>query len=418
METATNSSVFQSVRLASGKLIDLNVEHINQILTAVAKTAVDRSSEILAENQRDLDQMDPSNPKYDRLMLTAERIRDIASDIKKVVELKSPIGDVLEHRVLENGLDLQKVRVPLGVIGMIYEARPNVSFDVFSLCLKTKNACILKGGSDARFSNQAIVSLIHDVLREHGVDENVVQLLPHDRNATSELLHAVDEVDVIIPRGSQELIQYVRAHAKVPVIETGAGIVHVYFDESGDVTKGRQIVCNAKTRRVSVCNALDCLLIHQNLLPRLSEIVGVLAEQQTVIYADERANESLTDKYPSELLHPAGDEHFGTEFLSNKLAIKIVSGMEEALRHIAIHSSKHSEAVIAEDDAVIDRFLKSVDAAVVYSNTSTAFTDGAQMGLGAEIGISTQKLHARGPMALEEITTYKWIIRGDGQVRD
>ncbi len=409
--------IFQQVQAASRKLSLLPEEKINKILDDLAMAAIKYTPEILDANQEDLDRMDPADPKYDRLKLTEERIENIAEDLINVAKLDSPLGTVLAEKRLPNGLELKKTRVPIGVIGIIYESRPNVTFDVFSLCLKTGNALILKGGSDAYASNALIVEVIHKVLKKNKVDTNIVHLLPAGREATGALLEAVGFVDVIIPRGSQGLIDFVRDNAKVPVIETGAGIVHTYFDQSADLEKGSQIIFNAKTRRVSVCNALDCLLIHQSRLPDLEAISRPLAKKEVKIYADKAAYDALSGKYPEALLFPAEEAHFGTEFLSLSLAIKTVSGLEEALEHIARYSSKHSEAILATDEKTIDKFLQAVDAAAVYANASTAFTDGAQFGLGAEIGISTQKLHARGPMALEEMCSYKWLIRGNGQVR-
>ncbi len=414
---STIVSTFKNVRKASRELVNLTDETIQAVLGDLAALATARIPELLAANQKDLERMDKSDPKYDRLMLTSERIHGIAEDIINVSNLSSPVGDIITQKTLDNGLELSKVRVPMGVIGIIYEARPNVSFDVFSLCFKTKNACLLKGGSDAEFSNLAIVDLIKEVLRKHQINEDIVTLLPTDRAATTEMLNATEYVDIIIPRGSQNLINYVRDNAKVPTIETGAGIVHTYYDESADLQKGKAIICNAKTRRVSVCNALDCLLIHQNKLADLREITELLAEKGTEIYADEQAYNTIDGTYPTDLLHKASEEHFGTEFLANKMAIKTVASIQDALDHIAVHSSRHSEAIVAEDPNAIGSFLNQVDAAAVYANSSTAFTDGAQFGLGAEIGISTQKLHARGPMALEEITTYKWVVKGNGQIR-
>jgi glutamate-5-semialdehyde dehydrogenase len=361
--------------------------------------------------------MSPQDPKYDRLQLSEKRIQDIAADIKSVASLPSPLGKLLSERNLENGLKIRKVSVPMGVIGVIYEARPNVSFDVFSLCFKTGNASILKGGSDASFSNAAIIKIIHSVLTKHNIDTNVAALLPPDRAATEALLSAVGFVDVIIPRGSQGLIDYVRQNAKVPVIETGAGIVHTYFDASGDLEKGKAIVNNSKTRRVSVCNALDCLIIHESRLADLPVIAAPLINSNVELFADDLAYGSLKASYPENLLQRASDEHFGTEFLDYKMSVKTVTSIDEALEHIASYSSKHSEAIVSEDSASIEKFLNTVDAAAVYANVSTAFTDGAQFGLGAEIGISTQKLHARGPMGLEELTSYKWIVEGQGQIR-
>lgn len=408
---------FKAVKQASRELVSLSAEKINEILLEIAALAIEKTENILIENKKDLDRMDKNDPKYDRLLLSAERIKGIAQDIVNVSNLTSPVGDILAKKELENGLKISKVRVPMGVIGIIYEARPNVSFDVFSLCFKTNNACILKGGSDAEFSNTVIVSLIKEVLKKHKVNTDVVTLLPPDRQATTDMLNAVQYVDIIIPRGSQGLINYVRENAKVPVIETGAGIVHTYFDKSGDVTKATAIVHNAKTRRVSVCNALDCLLIHEEKLADLTTITEALKAEETEIFADEASYEMIKGKYPENLLNLADESHFGIEFLSNKMSIKTVKNLDEALSHISKYSSKHSEAIVAEDEEIIEKYLNQVDAAAVYANSSTAFTDGAQFGLGAEIGISTQKLHARGPMALEEITTYKWIVRGNGQVR-
>lgn len=409
---------FTAVRAAGRKLALLDDEAINRILNAVADAAIAETPFILSENAKDLARMDPANPKYDRLKLTEERLRGIAADIRNVATLPSPLGRVLKETVRPNGLKLTKVSVPFGVIGIIYEARPNVSFDVFSLCLKSGNACILKGGSDADDSNRAIVSVIHKVLRSFDVDTHIAELLPADREATAELLHAVGYVDLIIPRGSSSLINFVREHATIPVIETGAGICHTYFDEYGDVSKGAAIIHNAKTRRVSVCNALDCAIVHERRLADLPELCSKLQENRVTIFADSRAYCALRGHYPSELLKMATPESFGTEFLDYKMAIKTVNSFEDALGHIAEYSSKHSESIVTEDKERAALFCKIVDAACVYANASTAFTDGAQFGLGAEIGISTQKLHARGPMALEEITSYKWIIVGDGQTRN
>ena len=407
-------SVFEAVRAASRKLNLLDEATINSVLRAVADEAEAQSGYILAENARDLMKMDKNNPKYDRLMLTEQRLADIAADMRRVAELPSPLGKVLSETTRPNGMTITKVSVPFGVIGIIYEARPNVSFDVFSLCLKSGNACILKGGSDAACSNTAV---INKVLIKFGIDSNTVYLLPNDREATMQLLTAVDYVDLIIPRGSKGLIDYVRDNARVPVIETGAGICHTYFESSGDVKKGAAIINNAKTRRVSVCNALDCLVIDSSRLADLPELCAPLEKSRVIIYADPAAYSALQGKYPAELLQPADEESFGTEFLDYKMAIKTVAGIDEALEHICRYSSRHSESIVSENDAAMQRFCKEVDAACVYTNVSTAFTDGGQFGFGAEIGISTQKLHARGPMALPEITTYKYIIQGDGQTR-
>jgi len=409
------TAYFENALVAGRKFTDGNT--VNKVLQAIADLAIASTDFLLIENQKDVDRMDPEDPKYDRLKLTPQRIKDIAAEIINVSKLESPLGHIISERTMPNGLHISKVSVPLGVVGVIYEARPNVTFDVFSLCFKTGNVCILKGGSDAAYSNEAIISLIHQVLTDHNINVNVATLLPPDRAATDALLTAVGYVDVLIPRGSQQLINHVRNHSKVPVIETGAGIVHTYFDASGDLEKGSAIIFNAKTRRVSVCNALDCLIIHAYRLNDLPGLVKPLADKQTELFAEDRAYKILKDNYPSELLNLAQPEHFGTEFLSMKMAIKVVDSFEEALEYIAVNSSKHSEAIISEDAANIEAFLNEVDAAAVYVNASTAFTDGAQFGLGAEIGISTQKLHARGPMGLQELTSYKWIVKGNGQVR-
>ncbi|MDD2951682.1 MAG: glutamate-5-semialdehyde dehydrogenase [Parabacteroides sp.] len=411
-----NKLLEQTVR-ASRSLLSLSDDTTNRILTEAAAELVAHSEQILTANAEDLARMDPANPKYDRLKLTVERLEGIAGDMRNVATLPSPLGKTLSETIRPNGMRIRKVTVPFGVIGVIYEARPNVTFDVFSLCFKSGNACVLKGGSDADSSNRALVHIIHRVLEREGIDPAVCTLLPPDREATTELLNAVGLVDLIIPRGSSSLIHFVREHAKVPVIETGAGICHTYFDSYGDKDKGREIVNNAKTRRVSVCNALDCLIIHQERLSDLPHICGKLPDSHVTIYADEPAYAALAGHYPETLLQHADENSFGTEFLDYKMSIRTVYSFDAALAHIARYGSKHSESIISEDPETIRRFQQLVDAACVYANVSTAFTDGAQFGFGAEIGISTQKLHARGPMALPEITTYKYIIEGDGQIR-
>ena len=362
--------------------------------------------------------MDKTSPLYDRLQLTPKRLEDIASDMRHVAELPSPLGRVLKEKTLDNGLHLRRVSVPFGVIGMVFEARPNVAFDVFSLCFKSGNACVLKGGKDADSSNKAIVALIHQVLTEKGIDTGVVQLLPATHEATGEMLNAVGYVDVCIPRGGRKLIDFVRDNAKVPVIETGAGVVHAYFDKDGDIEKGKRIVNNAKTRRVSVCNSLDCLVIHKDRIGDLPELIAPLAASNVRIYADQAAQSILTgSNYPQELIEQARENHYGTEFMDYAMAIRTVASLDEAIDHITSNGSGHSECIITENKEAAQQFEAQIDAACVYVNAPTSFTDGAQFGLGAEIGISTQKLGPRGPMALEEITTYKWLIEGDGQVR-
>ncbi|MGM9819086.1 MAG: glutamate-5-semialdehyde dehydrogenase [Paludibacteraceae bacterium] len=410
--------ILEKARLASYDLNLLETARLDAVLHAVADATEENMQFILSENRKDLDKMDPTNPKYDRLQLTENRVREIAKGIREVAALPSPLNLILEEHVRPNGLKLQKISVPFGVIGIIYEARPNVSLDVFSLCFKSGNVCLLKGGSDAACSNRAIVDIIRDVLVKQNVTPDFVTLLPNEREATTELLNAAGYVDLIIPRGSSGLINFVRANAKVPVIETGAGICHTYFDEFGDKEKAEKIVFNAKTRRVSVCNALDCLIVHEQRLSDLAFVCQRLADKKVIIYADAKSYSFLLGKYPSELLQKATNESFGTEFLDYKMSVKTVETLQQAIAHITKYSSKHSEAIISENAANVTYFQKVVDAACVYANASTAFTDGGQFGLGAEIGISTQKMHARGPMALREITSYKWLISGDGQVRE
>jgi len=409
--------IFKEVLKASRTLNLLGTDVINNTLLRVADATIAGTAFIIAENRKDLAAMEESDPKFDRLLLSPERIESIAGDIRNVALLPDPRDRVLDSSIRPNGLKISRISVPFGVVGVIYEARPNVTLDLFSLSLKSGNACILKGGSDAIHSNTAIVKIIRSVLEEGGIDSNILTLLPAGRDETIQLLNARDYVDLIIPRGSRGLIDYVRENATIPVIETGAGICHTYFAESGDRDLGRLVINNAKTRRVSVCNALDCLIIDESRLSDLGYLVGLCAKKNVIIYADEKALSALEGKYPSGLLEKASEESFGTEFLSYKMAVKTVTSFDEALSHITLFSSKHSEAIISQNNKQVQLFNKLVDASSVYSNTSTAFTDGAEFGLGAEIGISTQKLHARGPMALEALTTYKWIIEGSGQIR-
>lgn len=406
------------VRAASRLLVGIEAATVTTILETLADEAIAATDFLLEANQRDLARMDPTDPKYDRLLLTADRIRAIADDLRNVAHLPSPLHRVLEDRTLPNGLHLQRVSVPLGVVGIVFESRPNVTFDVFALCLKSGNATVLKGSRDAHDSNIAILSLIHKVLAPLDL-EDVCYLAPSDREALPVILQADRHIDVIIPRGSQGLIDFVRANARVPVIETGAGIVHTYVDASADLAKAKAIITHAKARRVSVCNALDCLLLHASLLPALPDLVDTLGRvHHCMLHVDEAAMLHLEGRYPPQWLRPAQADSYGTEFLSMQLAIKTVPDMDAALAHIAQYSSKHSEAIVAEDAQACAYFLRHVDAAVVYANAATSFTDGAQFGLGAEIGISTQKLHARGPMALHELTSYKWLAQGTGQVRE
>ena len=406
---------FERVKRASKSLALLSDKQRNEILNAVADAIIYNKVRILEANAQDLAKMSKDNPLYDRLQLTDSRLEGIASDMRNVATLPTPLGHITKQKTLPNGLRLCRVSVPFGVIGMIYEARPNVTFDVFSLCFKSGNACVLKGGKDADCSNREEVALIHEILEKYGVSPDVVALLPATHEATGEMLNAVGYVDLCIPRGGRKLIDFVRDTARVPVIETGAGVVNTYFDEEGDLGMGKAIINNAKTRRVSVCNALDCLLIHESRLPDLPALCEKMAEKNVIIYADEKAFAALSGKYP--YLEHATKDSFGTEFMDYKLAIKTVASLDEALDHIDANGSGHSESIITMNEATAWKFQAHVDAACVYWNVPTSFTDGAQFGLGAEIGISTQKLGPRGPMALEEICTYKWLIEGEGQTR-
>ena len=390
--------LFENTKAASRTLAAISDDRRNEILLAVATAIISQKERILSANSRDLARMEPSNPLYDRLQLTSSRLDGIASDMRNVASLPSPLGRVLRETVLPNGLRLKRFSVPFGVIGMIYEARPNVTFDVVSLCFKSGNACVLKGGKDADESNREEVALIHEILQQYGVSPDVVTLLPATHDATAAMLNAVGYVDVCIPRGGRKLIDFVRDNAKVPVIETGAGVVHAYFDEYGDVEMGARIIDNAKTRRVSVCNALDCLIIHRSRLSDLQKLLEPVKAKGVEIYEEESA--------------------WGTEFMDYKMSVKVVDSLDEAIAHITRYGSGHSECIITQDESNARRFQQLVDAACVYWNVPTSFTDGAQFGLGAEIGISTQKLGPRGPMGLEEITTYKWLIEGEGQVRE
>ena len=417
---------FQKVKTASKTLGLLTDEQRNEVLQAVADAIIAETPALLKANAEDLAKMDKANPLYDRLQLTEQRLHDIAADMRHVSTLPSPLGRILKEKTLDNGLHLQRIAVPFGVIGMIYEARPNVTFDVFSLCFKSGNACVLKGGKDANCSNTASIELIHRVLIKYDIDPAVATLLPATHEATGEMLNAVGYIDLCIPRGGKKLIQFVRDTAKVPVIETGAGVVHCYFDKDGDVEMGKAIITNAKCRRCSVCNTLDTLIIHEQRLNDLPTLCEDLAKREVKIHADAQAYEALKGNYPDTLLDIVSDETpcpnadgnvWNTEWLSMQMGIKTVTSEDEALEHIATYGSGHSESIVSDNEAAQKKFQMMVDAACVYVNTPTSFTDGAQFGLGAEIGISTQKLGARGPMALEEITTYKWLITGNGQIR-
>ena len=417
---------FQKVKAASKTLGLLTDEQRNEVLQAVADAIIAETPALLKANAEDLAKMDKANPLYDRLQLTEQRLHDIAADMRHVSTLPSPLGRILKEKTLDNGLHLQRVAVPFGVIGMIYEARPNVTYDVFSLCFKSGNACVLKGGKDANSSNTASIELIHKVLIKYDIDPAVATLLPATHEATGEMLNAVGYIDLCIPRGGKKLIQFVRDTAKVPVIETGAGVVHCYFDKDGDVEMGKAIITNAKCRRCSVCNTLDTLIIHEQRLNDLPTLCEDLAKREVKIHADAQAYEALKGNYPDTLLDIVSDETpcpnadgnvWNTEWISMQMGIKTVTSEDEALEHIATYGSGHSESIVSDNEAAQKKFQMMIDAACVYVNAPTSFTDGAQFGLGAEIGISTQKLGARGPMALEEITTYKWLITGNGQIR-
>jgi glutamate-5-semialdehyde dehydrogenase len=409
--------VIKEASAAVKDLTETDDAQVAEVLRDTADALLAAKEEVLRANSDDLSRMERSDPKYDRLMLTSGRIDGIADDMRQVASLPSPVGRILSETVRPNGMRIRKIAVPFGVVGVVYEARPNVTFDVFSLCIKSGNVCLLKGGSDADSSNRTLVAVIRETLERHHINPAACTLLPPGREATEALLQAAGYVDVVIPRGSSSLIRYVRDHAKVPVIETGAGICHTYFDRDGDREKGRAIVTNAKTRRVSVCNALDCLVVHRDRLDDLPYLCEKLAGSNVIIYADELSFKALSGHYPDALLQPSVPESYGTEFIDYKMSIRTVRTLGEAMEHIAAYSSKHSECIISESAEAARIFERQVDAACVYTNVSTAFTDGAQFGFGAEIGISTQKLHARGPMALPELTTYKYIITGEGQIR-
>lgn len=409
--------LFKQAKNAGTELNLLSEKKINELFELIAQKTEKNITKILSENQKDLEKMDPTLPKYDRLLLNEQRITNIISDLHKVKSLPCPGGKILAKRKLENGLKLSKISVPFGVIGIIFESRPNVCYDVFSLCLKSGNACILKGGSEAAYSNAIISEIIRSTLKEKNINPDICTLLPNDRSATEQLLTAREYVDLIIPRGGKELINFVRENSLIPVIETGAGVCHTYFHQEGNKEIGKNIITNAKTRKVSVCNSLDCLIIDKCRLPDLAYLCKDLMKQNVLIYADDLAYENLLNQYPNELLKKVNSKSYGTEFLDYKMSIKTVESVNEAITHINLYGSRHSEAIISENKEAIKLFERRVDAACVYINASTAFTDGSQLGWGAEIGISTQKMHARGPMALEELCTYKWIIQGNGQIR-
>lgn len=387
------------------------------ILNAIADGLVIHTAAILQANKIDLDRMSDDDPKKDRLLLNSDRLKGLADSVKQIAQLADPTDQLLLKKILPNGLEIEKITVPLGVVGVIYESRPNVTIDVAALCIQSGNVCLLRGGSDALHTNEALLTVIHNILELHGIATTIVQLLPVERKHVSELLEATEYVDIIIPRGSQSLIDYVREHAKVPVIETGAGVCHTYVDRTADLDMAAKIVANAKISRPSVCNSLDTVLVDRAIAPEfLRKLKTYFEDAQVEVFADSTAYEVLQGESFSNLKH-AEEEDFGREFLDLKCSIKTVGSLDEALEHIAKYSSKHSECIVSSNELHIEQFLNTVDAAAVYANASTRFTDGGEFGLGAEIGISTQKLHARGPFALEKLVTEKWIVRGNGQIR-
>ena len=411
------TQILRKVKESSRNLVMLDDKIVNQVLLKVASKIEKNESAILAANAKDLEKIDKNDPVYDRALLNDERIKEIAESLRIIAEYDSPIDKTIEEKTLKNGLRLKKVTVPFGVVGVIFEARPNVVMDVFALCFKSKNACVLKGGSLSENSNKALISVIKETLKNSLGNSDMAVLLSNDRKIVGEFLKADKFVDVIIPRGGQGLIDFARKNSTIPVIETGAGIVHTYFDEFGDVGQASEVVFNAKTSRPSVCNALDTLIINKRRLGDLGKICSKMADKKVIVYADSDSYKAMIGKYPKNLLFKAKSEHFGMEFLSLKMSIKTVGNLDEAISHINTYGSGHSEAIITENRTNAEKFLKMVDAACVYVNASTRFTDGGEFGLGAEIGISTQKLHARGPMGIRELTSYKWEVWGDGQTR-
>lgn len=409
--------IMNNARKASRTIRQLSDEQKKVLLQAISLKLLDQAALILIENRKDLSQMGETDPMRDRLMLNPDRVKALAAAVLQVSLLQDPTGLTLTEKTLANGLVIQKKTVPLGVVGIIYESRPNVTVDVAALCLRSGNVCLLRGGSDAFFTNTILVNLIQEVLRVNNLDPFAVQLLPADRKFILEMLTAEKYIDVIVPRGSHHLIKYVRENAKVPIIETGAGVCHTYVEAAADLDKAVAIVVNAKISRPSVCNSLDTVIIDASIAPEfLRRLVPEFANFKIDIFAEAKAFQILKQlNYP--FLLEASPEDFGREFLDLKCSVKIVADMEEALEHIREFSSRHSEAIVSENAQQCIDFMNEVDAAAVYSNASTRFTDGSVFGLGAEIGISTQKLHARGPFALEKLVTEKWMVTGNGQVR-
>lgn len=404
-------------RGASTSLALASSEKKNEVLFHLAQLLLENSAVIIAENLKDLASISDDDPMRDRLLLNSDRIINLSKSVHEIAKLTDPTGQILIDKLIANGLKLTKISVPLGVVGVIFESRPNVTVDVAALCIRSGNAAVLRGGSDAWHSNVILVQLIHQALVSAGLSPDLVRLLPTDRKHVSTLLNAVKYVDVIIPRGSEALIQRVRRESMVPTIETGAGVCHTYVAQTADIAMAVSVVVNAKVSRPSVCNSLDTILLHESIAHDfLTKSVRELVEYKVMIYADAISFNALARlNYP--YLQKAEDADFGREFLDFACSIRVVQNFYEALAHIDNYSSRHSEAIISADESEANLFLASVDAAAVYWNASTRFTDGGIFELGAEVGISTQKLHARGPFGLEKLVTEKWVIKGNGQVR-
>lgn len=414
-------NIARQARAASKKLPLVSAETKNAVLITLAQKLMSQQSAVLAANAADIKdarQNGLSDALIDRLLLTPERLEGIARDVEHVAVLPDPIGQIFAERTLENGLKLYKQRVPIGVLGVIYEARPNVTIDITSLALKSGNAAILRGGSETIRSNRELVALIRETLDEHGISENTIQFIDSpDRALVQEMLRLYDDIDLIIPRGGAGLHKFCKENSLIPVIVGGMGICHLYVDETADLEKALEIIYNAKVQRPSVCNALDTLLVNQaiaaDFLPR------VVAKLEPAKVKFKIADDSVSFLNPDSAhgIELAGRDDFDTEWMSLILGLRVVNNLEEAIEHIAVHSTAHSDGILSQNSAAQQQFVNQVDSAAVYVNASTRFTDGAQFGLGAEVAISTQKVHARGPMALEELTSYKWVVWGDGQVR-
>ncbi|MES2023071.1 MAG: glutamate-5-semialdehyde dehydrogenase [Patescibacteria group bacterium] len=408
----------QNAKTASAELGLLSGAKRNLILKNLAQLLRKNKKLIISANQKDAKNFDINNPMRDRLLLNDERIEGMAKEIEGIIALPDPIGELFDCR--ERGeLNICRKRVPLGVVGIIYESRPNVTTDVSAICIKSGNAAVLKGGKEARNSYIVLHNLIKKAFVSAGANPDAIQFIdPKDREIVNQIIKANDYIDMIIPRGSHRLISFVRDNATVPMIETGAGVCHTFVDESAKLIPSAKIIFNAKTQRPSVCNALDTLLVHKKIAEKFLPMTAkLLAEKEVEIFADAESFKILKNVYPNNLLKKAVEADFGREFLSQKMSVKIVSGVDEAIKHISKFSSKHSEAILSENKQNCQKFLDKIDSAVVYVNASTRFSDGAVFGLGSEIGNSTSKLHARGPMGPKEITTYKWIVKGKYSTR-